>query len=370
MTTPSIIDNDSLEVHVLGAGKGESIVIKLPNGVWGVVDCYASSASDPLSNPTISFLKSKGVEQLEFLCLTHPHDDHFFGMTTLLDQFKPKEFWRACCLSPEHVKILAKYYQIAGIAEGNDQFTSSSKELVRIYAQVRAKAKMQEIKVKRAQSLMTLYPDPAAMTGEFQIDCIGPSGSEIERYEGAVWTCINEKDEIVESLPRSLHNKVSLVLKLVYGETCVLLGGDLEKSGWQEVIKEYGAGKLAACAVKVSHHGSPNGYCDGLWRYFAANGKPVAIIAPSRSHRLPTPEALKQIREFAEAVYVTCQFDGCDLAEAVSHPTTPIESRLAMRNEFATTPKATSTIQVGLCSMKFDKNGHVDVEVRYPAHLV
>ncbi len=368
MTMTSTTNRPFLEVHVLGAGKGESVVIKLPNGLWGVVDCYASSTSDADSNPTISFLKGKGVKQLEFLCLTHPHDDHFFGMTTLIDEFKPREFWRAGCLAPEHIKLLARYYRIAGIADGVAAFTKSSKELVGVYAKIREKVKSEEIKVKRAQSLMTLYPEPASMTGGFQIDCIAPSGTQVERYEGAIWSCINEDNEIAERLMRSQHNNISLVLRLVYGKTRVLLGGDLEKQGWEEVVREYGANSLAACAVKVSHHGSTNGYCAGLWQHFSSNGKPIAVVAPSRLHNLPKAAALQDIGKFAAKVYSTCAFDGG--SKAIPVPTTngPIESRLAMRVAFGATPKIALSSQCGWCSMTFDDDGKVTVETNPPAH--
>lgn len=368
MTMTSTTESHSLEVHILGAGKGESIVIKLPNGLWGVVDCYASSTSDPKSNPTIAFLKSRGIKQLEFLCLTHPHDDHFFGMTMLIDEFRPREFWRAGCLSPEHVKLLARYYRIAGISGGVNAFTKSSKELVGVYAKIREKAKAGEIKVKRAQSLMTLYPEPAAMTGDFQIDCIAPSGTQVERYEGAVWSCIGQNNETVEALMRSQHNNISLVLRLVYGKTRVLLGGDLEKQGWEEVVREYGADNLAAHAIKVSHHGSPNGYCDELWHHFASKGKPVAVIAPSRSHKLPKAKALQDIRNYAEQVYATCEFDGGSVATPMPPSKGPIESRLAMRDAFATTPKMPPTSKCGWCSMTFDDSGQVKLVVSPPAH--
>lgn len=34
-------DKNTLTVHVIGSGKGESIILQMPNGEWGVVDCYA-----------------------------------------------------------------------------------------------------------------------------------------------------------------------------------------------------------------------------------------------------------------------------------------------------------------------------------------
>ena len=39
------------------------------------------------------FLNSKGVHSLEFLCLTHPHADHFMGMSCLIRDLQIKAFW-------------------------------------------------------------------------------------------------------------------------------------------------------------------------------------------------------------------------------------------------------------------------------------
>ena len=47
MKTPeSSTDRPTLEIHVLGGGKRESIAIKLTNGMWGIVDCYSDWRSD------------------------------------------------------------------------------------------------------------------------------------------------------------------------------------------------------------------------------------------------------------------------------------------------------------------------------------
>ena len=78
----------------MNAGYGESIIIRLPNGKWGVVDCYASSISDSGKNYTLQFLLERGIKELEFVCLTHPHEDHYRGLSHLLQEFPVRFFWR------------------------------------------------------------------------------------------------------------------------------------------------------------------------------------------------------------------------------------------------------------------------------------
>lgn len=91
-------------LHFLGDGKGESIALDTPLG-WGVVDCFSYQGRVPV----LEFLRNKGVTNLRFLALTHPHEDHFLGMDKLAEYFLAKdgiqEFWRfpaldACRLFP------------------------------------------------------------------------------------------------------------------------------------------------------------------------------------------------------------------------------------------------------------------------------
>ncbi len=83
-SAPMASNAGSLRIYLFGATHGESIAIQLPNGKWGVVDCFGSSLTSPAQNPIHALLKRSHVDEIEFLCLTHPHVDHFNGMSQLL----------------------------------------------------------------------------------------------------------------------------------------------------------------------------------------------------------------------------------------------------------------------------------------------
>ena len=55
MTQASSTEKALLEIHILGGGQGESVVIRMPDGRWGVVDCFTTSPSVPDYNPTALF---------------------------------------------------------------------------------------------------------------------------------------------------------------------------------------------------------------------------------------------------------------------------------------------------------------------------
>src|SRR5207245_2818116 len=57
--------------------------------------------------------------------------------------------------------------------------------------------------------------------------------------------------------------------------------------------------------VKVSHHGSADGYCDGLWAKLSPGKSAFAVITPYVSQRLPSPEGLQHIKDHARRTFAT-----------------------------------------------------------------
>lgn len=368
MTTPaSSIDVRSLEVHILGGNKGESIILKLPDDRWGVVDCYSESVTDPGTNPTVRFLRERGVTKLFFVCLTHPHDDHFLGMSKLIEEFQPQEFWRFGCLSHEHVRKLLKYHEFKAKKSGDEELTRSAQELVDVFGKAYHGAVSRRMGVCRANSQTNPYPKRSDPPASYKIECLSPTGRQVERYEGAVWNCIGPDGKIAKNLTNSEHNDISLVLKITYGDTRIILGGDLEREGWEDVVEETGESNLSACAVKVSHHGSENGYCDRLWEHFSREGKPIAVVTPQWRYSLPKPDALSHIFQHVREIYSTSQpripWTPPPLPSSPSGP--PLESRLKIRESFSAIPAAGGA-EFGRCSLIFDDKGEVQVEVESP----
>ncbi len=374
-TTPlSSIDPSNLEVHLLGGSKGESIIIKLPDDQWGVVDCYTDAITEPDKNPTIQFLRSRGVKTLLFVCLTHAHDDHFLGMVKLIEEFRPAEFWRFGCLSPPHIVKLLQYNALRAkeaVGEKKAELSRSTKELYDILKVAENAHKDKSIRPRPnpLTSLKTLYPLPRDEGKGLKIECLAPSGVQVAKYHEAILECVGPDEKIAKELKHSDHNEVSVVLKITYGETVVILGGDLEKAGWEEVVREYGEANLKAVAVKVSHHGSENGYCTDLWKYFTTGGKTIAMIAPQHRHKLPRPAGLDDISQFASQIVATCKPKLDWVSKSGLREPQP-ESRVILRTHLSAMKLADDT-PCGQCSFKFDNLGNVvELALTEPAVII
>lgn len=361
-----------LQVHVLnaGVGEGESIVLKLPDGKWGVVDCYARSLSDRATNPTLAFLQQHGAAELEFLCLTHPHDDHFRGMSHILNAYPIRYFWRFGGMSAKDLNRLVEYFVVQAEQGGEPTENENADELRCILSLVEKKrrARKRGIRQKRAHTGQQLYPVPVDPNAEFQVWSLAPSGDQVARYENQLKHCFTESGRIKRQLAHSRHNIVSVALGIIFGNTRVVLGGDVEEAGWRDVIREWGAQALASQAVKASHHGSTNGYCDGLWKHFAARGRPVVIITPYHKFGLPKSAAVNHIRRYADRLLSTCTPAAvAKESGAKRRSASPLKSQLAVRRQFKTVP-AVASGAFGRCTLVFDNaGGLVDESLEPPA---
>jgi beta-lactamase superfamily II metal-dependent hydrolase len=355
---------DRLGIHVINAGVGESIIVEIPGGGWGVVDCYASVLDDPSSNPTITFLRKRNIKELEFFCLTHPHGDHYRGLNQLLNYLdKLRYFWRFGAFTDRDLKgVLLKYFKALGIETRHSWLIEEANELTYAFGKIDDMQK--EGKIARQFALSDfkhIYPLPIdeEQTPEFQIASIAPSTDMIHPYQQAIAKCFDEQGRLIGRVLMQRHNDVSVALRLQYGKSRVILGGDVEAANWVDTIKTISSSGLRAHAVKVSHHGSITGYTPDLWDHFSRDTQPHAVVTPYRRFGLPKRAALIHISAHTSALLTTCR--SATLGE------TPIDfefwsayditSRAVMTRVYSNWRPGELPAKCGICSLLLDKEG-------------
>ena len=352
-----------LELHVIGGNKGEAVVVRLPEGGWGVVDCFAASLDEEHANPVLQFLRKENVGELEFLCLTHPHDDHFRGMSRLLGEFRIRSFWQSAAMMPHRLKsIIAS--AIDAEVSGAEEARSSQRELELIFELVAERrertksARREPLIPKHCTANAQVYPTPTVAGASVAVHVIAPTARDVDDYHNELGHLFDATGRMKASLPHSRHNDISIGLLIKFGQTRILLGGDVEKRAWQNALQEYDQAELAAHCVKVSHHGSTTGYCDGLWHVLSARCKPIAVVTSFRQHRLPRKPALDHIRRFSDRLLSTKI--SSIAPEELPIPlaaTAPVRSREAIASHFQAWPE-TLDEAYGICSLVFDDQGN------------
>ncbi len=70
-------------VHYIDVGQGDATLLRSPDGEFMLVDCGPTSSSDYL----VKYLWDMGVDELEYLIITHPHEDHYGGAEQIMENF-------------------------------------------------------------------------------------------------------------------------------------------------------------------------------------------------------------------------------------------------------------------------------------------
>jgi beta-lactamase superfamily II metal-dependent hydrolase len=291
-----------LGIHVFGGKLGESIAVELPNGEWGMIDCYVSELSNWENAPINKFLFERGVKRLRFLCLTHPHLDHFRGMSNWAD--KTEEFWLYGGTSNMELfkKIFAslvtekKLYPLyeKQITERIDELTKT----IRIGRQSSA--------CKKIFLTMPLLKIETEEGAPLEVTALGSTHEESLKYEDSLSKCFEGDGKsifLATNLRQVNHNQISSGLVIRWGETCVILGGDMETASWKEV--EQSSIDLNANLVKVSHHASETSYTDSLWSRLSPYKNAIGVFTCFGSQGLPKKSVLTHVLKNVSNLFTT-----------------------------------------------------------------
>ena len=107
-------------------------------------------------------------------------------------------------------------------------------------------------------------------------------------------------------IPSLSPNKVAVSLWAEIDDVAVLLGSDLDKQGWIEILQSAERPTSKASMFKVPHHGSENAHEPGVWKRMLGPN-PFAVLTPWRkgSSSLPSPQDVRRILSYTTNAYAT-----------------------------------------------------------------
>jgi hypothetical protein len=328
-------DEESLlGLHVIGAGVGESIIIQIPHESqrgqfhWGVIDCYSSSR-DPSANRTLRFLLSKrelGACNLDFACVTHPHEDHFFGLWHLFasTDIKIDKFWRFQADDPTLWRVFSSLSRGSSASGQDSDYTRLEEELDYLLKYTEPHRKSRDpAKYRRLSGYnRSIYKRQLAtirsgLPVPLSIALLAPSGRQFDGHTRALAACITEGDSPEDwhfdkaRYDRRIHNLLSVVLLMTFGDARIVLGADAEADSWRDIFDDSdrkGDGVGLACnLIKVSHHGSETAFVETAWTEHRSMAAPIAVITPYARGRtsLPQEAMIQRFEGLASDVHVT-----------------------------------------------------------------
>ena len=279
----------TLRLFLYGPGVGESIIMRLPCGNWGVVDCYQRQKG--ASEGTLAFLQRNGVDRLAFFCHTHPHEDHYLGADLLFQHYAGKidRIWRHPGFSSLDITtraVLAATIEARKL--GNPEPVEAAEGYCKLLAAIRTE---KEAIKKRAPDLLKYNyrrisgPTDVMEGDDYRIQTLAPSAEELDGAEAHLATLRADLGYSAFSDDSgSFLNGLSVVLHITFRKAEILLLADAQGASQHA---HHAIRKLTV--VKIAHHGSKNGTCAALITKTPASTYkvPHGILTPYTRSGLP-----------------------------------------------------------------------------------
>ncbi len=233
-----------LKFEVLDIGQGDSLFIESPTGIQVLVDGGPHRNLIKEISKAVSFYD----KHIDMLVVTNPDADHYEGFISLLDKYSVDVVLEPGTANP---------YPAYGVLEDKIRQKGIQKILAR---------RGQKIDIGGGAYIEILFPDR---------DVSGLSS-----------------------------NDGSIVARLVYGKTSVLLQGDSTEKIEHYLVSTYNE-DIKSTILKVGHHGSRT----STSREYVEKAKPeIAVISSGRNNDYghPHKETLETLRSLNIPAYDTC----------------------------------------------------------------
>lgn len=294
--------DDVVEISVFGPGRGESIAVHLGDGRWIVVDSCIQKGTRDI--PILNYLSRIGVEvehQVRLVVATHAHDDHFAGISRILEACPTADFVCPSALSsPEFFALTdIEEQEHAGLP------VRAYREYRRIFEIVESRGARGLEPVQFASARMHLFTEIGT---DFyrEVIALSPSSKAYRRAMRALRKVVPHPGEAA-IIPPIDPNELAIALWIMAGEKRLLLGADLLKgpngSGWHAVLLGPRPDRKAS-VFKVPHHGSGNAYRQGVWSELLMT-EPLALLTPYRGAPVPKAADRRRILKHTSSAFIT-----------------------------------------------------------------
>ena len=191
-----------LSVEVLDVGQSDCTILRQGDAVW-MIDTGTATERGAV----ISALLDRGIERIDCLLLTHPHEDHIGNARMLLENYEVGTL------------IVSPY--------ATDDLT------------------------------YRLVLEAAEKRG---VTCHVAAAEEVYSLGGAAVEILLADGNAKES------NDASVILRVTYGKTAFLFTGDAELDGETALLSTVAVERLDCDFLKAGHHGSDTSSCEALLR--------------------------------------------------------------------------------------------------------
>ena len=242
--TDSVVSDAAMTVSFIDVGQGDCTLFYSPDNGVILVD----SGEADKAQTVINYLKSLGIETIDYCVVTHPHSDHMGSMAQIMSEFNIENL-----IIPELSEInipTTKTYE---------NFLLSAEE--------------------NADEIIPAQAGTTYSVGDISLSVLGP---------------ISQNEDL---------NNMSVVVKIEYKESSFLITGDCSFDEEDELMEnDYNA--LESDVIKIGHHGS-SGATSADWLEAVNPQIGVISVGSGNSYGHPTKTVLDRLDDFDIEYYRT-----------------------------------------------------------------
>jgi competence protein ComEC len=242
-------------VSFIDVGQGDCALVELPSGKNILIDGGGTydNRFDIGRRVVAPFLWNKGIRDLDFVVLSHPHPDHMNGLTYLARKFHVSEMWE----------------------NGQDPGTAGYRDLKQTVEDRGIRCRTMEAGAKTER------------IGDADVRVLHPAPGLSERGKKAYIT----------------ENNRSLVVRMETEGKVFLFAGDIEAGAEATLVRKYGH-DLKCDLLKVPHHGSKSSNT-GAFVSLAGPAIAVVTVGKGNRYRQPSEDVIARYEKKGAQVYRT-----------------------------------------------------------------
>lgn len=248
-TKKESVPEGKMYVDFIDVGQGDCTLISTTDAVILIDAGEAENA-----NQVVDFLKHREIKKIDYCIATHPHSDHIGGLPTVFNNFEVDTV--IIPEIPDEKEPTTKVYE--DFLDG----------------------------LEKVNNVMYAVPGDKIKCGSLKLEILGPTNS----YEEM--------------------NDFSVVSKITFGKTSVIITGDAETPAEKDMLNVKGA-DYSADILKLGHHGSSTSSSED-WLEAVNPDYAVISCGISNKYNHPHKETLSKLDKHKIEYYRT------DLVESIT----------------------------------------------------
>lgn len=296
------ITEGDLKLHFISVGQADSIFIQFPSGDNMLVD----AGEQKTVSTVVDYIKSLGVDTLDYVLLTHQDADHCGGMARIFADFKVEYAFRPSvyCTNDKFKENLPAAFNV-GLTSGS--LASKTATYYNYLKAIYDEEGCNWSQFNKDSDITFVAKVKSDLSDISKSDDNSSAQSDNEQFE--TLNCYLDfltPTANVDEIAYKEANNFSPIMTISYCGKKIMLTGDAEEKVEQELLNYYTDYDLDVDVLKVGHHGSKTSSSDDFIKEVQPDYSIISCgLDPDAGKYCPWQVTLDTLNKYHSAIYRT-----------------------------------------------------------------